>query len=60
MAIQLDHHAWRSQARDDKHVFISRRAKHAAAIWLDCFQATHLAMTVQISRAVGDFFIGPA
>ncbi len=23
MAIQLDHHAWRSQARDDKHVFIS-------------------------------------
>src|SRR6476661_2600840 len=29
VAIQLDHHAWRSQARDDKHVFISRRAKRA-------------------------------
>ena len=32
VAIQLDHHAWRSQARDDKDAFISREAGRPVAI----------------------------
>jgi hypothetical protein len=36
VAIQLDHHAWRSQARDDKRVFISEERSDVANQLIDC------------------------
>src|SRR5687768_15116774 len=57
MAIQLDHHAWRSQARDDKHEFISRSPGlwDEQSSWIATARSARLAMTTISQTAPGTF-----